>query len=249
MDDVFLVSFPRSGNTWLSFILANIMVEKLGLDIEVNHFNIHGFIPDIHMGRDIPLDMGFFPFKRIIKSHSDFNPQYKNVIYILRDPRNVMVSYYKFMIGLGWFDGDISEFIREEKHGISAWAAHVNGWLDNITPGMRFRIFQYEDFKSNIEESTRALARLVGVILSDDTLERIVQNTSFEYMQKLEEDTGSLAVKKHYKDFKFVRDGDNRGWKNELGEEDLFYIRNVAGRLMKKYGYDLERERRNVIAQ
>gem|GEM_PF-5099002 len=53
-DDIYLVSFPKSGNTWLSFIIANMMVEKLELGFRVNHFNLHGFTPDIHQARTYP---------------------------------------------------------------------------------------------------------------------------------------------------------------------------------------------------
>ncbi|MEJ2009981.1 MAG: sulfotransferase domain-containing protein [Acidobacteriota bacterium] len=238
VDDIFLVSFPKSGNTWISFVLANIMVEKLGLDLEVNNFNIHGFIPDIHMGREIPLDMGFFPFKRVIKSHSDFNRGYINVIYLLRDPRAVMVSYHKHVRGLRRFDGDISDLIRNDSLGISAWAKHVSGWFDNVEPCVSFRFFRYEDFKTNPGENTRSMARLLGVSLVDEELAKVLENSSFERMRMLEEQIKSVSWTKGDKDFKFVREGRTDGWRSELGENDLSYIMEKAGTLMKKFGYE-----------
>lgn len=235
-DDIFLVSFPRSGNTWLSFILANIIIEKLDLDMEVNHFNIHGFIPDIHQGTDIPVDMGFSPFKRIIKSHAIFQPDYKNVIYILRDPQSVMLSYYRFTTGLGHFEGTISEFVRDKNLGIDAWVSHLQGWLDGIIPGTRFRIYKYENFIEKPKKSIRELARLIGIRCSDETLQEIVEKTNLKEMQRLETETGSLALKKHDKDFKFVRQG--RGSeRNDLSEDDHVYILQAAGSLMKEFGY------------
>lgn len=236
-DDIFLVSYPKSGNTWVSFILANIIVEKLNLDMEVNHFNIRGFIPDIQMGREIPMEPGYFPFKRMIKSHAMFHPKYRNVIYILRDPRSVMVSYYKYLLGLGQFKGDIGDLIRDKNYGIKTWTNHLESWLDGIVPATCFNIFKYEDFKLNPEHSVRNLAKLIGVNLSDEEFQRALFKSSFENMQKVEEDTGSFALKKHDPDFKFIRKGEIAEWKNILNDVDLHYIRDKASYLMSRFGY------------
>ena len=237
-DDIYLVSYPKSGNTWISFILANIIVEKLGLDIEINTFNIHNFVPDIHRGINIPVNLGYFPFNRIIKSHSTFKPEYLSVFYILRDPRSVMVSYYKFLVGLGQFKGGIGNLIRDKRNGIPAWVEHVNGWLKNMSPSTRFRIFKYEDLKVNPEGSILSMAKLLGVKLSTPELETVIQKSSFEVMQKLEEETRSLSFIRHDKNFRFVREGKIDGWRKELAEQDLIYIETTAGKLMKSLGYE-----------
>lgn len=236
-DDIFLVSYPKSGNTWISFILANIIIQKLKLDIEVNNFNIHGFIPDIHQGQDIASDLGFFPFKRMIKSHGSFTPLYKNTIYIVRDPRSVLSSYYKFQTGLGLFKGDISTFIRSKNFGVDAWVAHLQGWLDGVTPSMRFRIFRYEDFKKEPAKMIENLAHLIGVTLTEGELDKVISLSSFENMRKLEENTATLSLKKAAKEFRFVRKGEIAGWKEELSEEDTSYICSVAERLMRDFDY------------
>jgi len=238
-DDIFLVSFPKSGNTWISFIIANMIIEKLGLDMMVNHFNIHGFVPDIHQGQDLPSDMGFFPFKRIIKSHAYYHPEYKNVLYILRDPRSVMVSYHKFVVGLDKYDNDLDNFIRDNKFGIKAWVTHVRGWLDGIIPGTRFRILKYEDFKANPVKSVGELAELLGVSLTEESLNNIIEKSTFESMRRSEESTGSISIKRFDAEFKFVRKGKSTGWKNELSKEQISYINDVAGELMAVLGYEV----------
>lgn len=237
-DDIFLVSYPKSGNTWISFIIANIIIERLALDVEVNNFNIHGFIPDIHMGQNIPLDAGFFPFKRIIKSHSDFRHEYLNVLYLLRDPRSVMVSYYKYLTGLGLFHGDIGTLIKHRDFGIACWTKHVNGWFTRVRPATQFRFFKYEDFINDPESNTFFLARLLGVNLSKQQLKNVIQKSTFHKMRELEEQTGSLSLKLVNEDFKFVREGKTNGWRNELTKSDIAFIKEVAGALMMQFGYD-----------
>ena len=87
-DDIFLVSYPKSGNTWLRFLLAYCL-----FDIEpgrVNFHNIENFIPDMYVNwpnRNLARP-------RIIKSHEKFTKNYPRVIYLYRDGRDVMVSYY-----------------------------------------------------------------------------------------------------------------------------------------------------------
>ncbi|WP_035240280.1 sulfotransferase domain-containing protein [Desulfobacter vibrioformis] len=236
-DDIYLVSFPKSGNTWISFILSNIIIEKLKLFIDVNFFNIHGFIPDIHMGQDIPESLEFFPFKRMIKSHSSFHPAYKYVIYLVRDPRSVMVSYHKFLTGIGRYSEDLSTMIKDKRLGIHAWVNHLQSWIDGTIPSTRFNIFKFEDFKLQPDENTRKLASLIGASLTDDEVNRIREKTNLEYMKGLEKVTGSLSTKKNDQNFKFVRKGSANSWKNELSEEDNLYIIKAAERLMYQFNY------------
>ncbi|MBI1194820.1 MAG: hypothetical protein GC138_03105 [Gammaproteobacteria bacterium] len=236
-DDIFLVSFPRSGNTWVSFMLANIMIEKLELDVRVNLFNIHGFVPDIHQGQDIPEHTGFFPFKRIIKSHAEFTPDYKNIIYLTRDPRSVMASYHVFLTKLGFVDMSVSEFIRNPSVGIEAWVRHVDGWMNQPVPGTRIRLFSYESFLSDFAGNVQELAFLLGFTLNGEQVDRITDRCSFAHMKELEKTTASLANVRHDKQFAFVRQGSSSSWDDTICEEDIAYIREVAGEWMDRYDY------------
>src|ERR1700685_1517671 len=89
-DDTFLVSFPRSGNTWIRFLIANL----LNPGIEVSFTNIERLIPDTASKSSRTMKREARP--RIIKSHEYFDVRYPKVIYIVRDPRDVALSYYDF---------------------------------------------------------------------------------------------------------------------------------------------------------
>jgi hypothetical protein len=102
-DDLYIVSFPKSGATWMDFLMANIHTTMSGDKRSINFFNIHTIIPDIHYCRQVGIANLAFPGFRVIKSHAEFNRYYKNVIYLIRDPRDTMVSYHKFLVGLGQF--------------------------------------------------------------------------------------------------------------------------------------------------
>jgi hypothetical protein len=85
-DDTFLVSFPRSGNTWTRFLMANLAHPGT----EVSFANIERLIPDTASQSSRTLKRT--PRPRIIKSHEYFDARYPKVIYIVRDPRDVALS-------------------------------------------------------------------------------------------------------------------------------------------------------------
>src|ERR1700679_2893267 len=89
-DDVFLVSFPKSGNTWTRFLVANLVFPEQRADFG----NIHDLVPD--PGATTKRRLHNMPRPRIIKSHECFDPRYPRVIYIVRDPRDVAVSQYHY---------------------------------------------------------------------------------------------------------------------------------------------------------
>src|SRR5947207_3017239 len=86
-DDVFLVSYPRSGNTWTRFLLGNLFWQD-----PVTFSNIESRIPEIYFNPDRLMRQLQRP--RLLKSHECFQPHYPRVIYIVRDPRDVAVSFY-----------------------------------------------------------------------------------------------------------------------------------------------------------
>ena len=89
-DDTFIVSYPRSGNTWTRFLLANLVFP----DKEVDFTNIEKLIPDTTSQSNLTLKKT--PRPRIIKTHEYFDHRYPKTIYIVRDPRDVALSYYEF---------------------------------------------------------------------------------------------------------------------------------------------------------
>lgn len=130
-DDIFLVSFPKSGNTWTRFLIGNLTHSEE----PITFANVSRLVPDIYgTSRE-----GFkkVPRPRVIKSHECFDPRYHRVIYIVRDPRDVAVSSYHFSRkGLLIEDSMpieryVSEwFFRAGQH-YGTWGEHAGSWLAN----------------------------------------------------------------------------------------------------------------------
>src|SRR5271154_483438 len=75
-DDVFLVSYPKSGNTWIRFLLANLIFPEQ----PATFANIHRLVPD--PTDSAKRDFDRLPRPRIIKSHDCYDPRYPRVIYV-----------------------------------------------------------------------------------------------------------------------------------------------------------------------
>jgi hypothetical protein len=76
-DDTFVVSYPRSGNTWTRFLIANLVFPSEN----VSFLNIERPIPDTSSQSNRALKR--IPRPRIIKSHQYFDPRYRRVLYIV----------------------------------------------------------------------------------------------------------------------------------------------------------------------
>src|SRR5260221_8061143 len=91
--DAFIVSYPRSGNTWLKFVLVHLLTGKAA-DL-TDHESI---VPYVGSHRKAPhvLPSG----GRLLKSHEpyrrDYGSAYQRGAYIVRDGRDVAVSYYYY---------------------------------------------------------------------------------------------------------------------------------------------------------
>lgn len=130
-DDIFVVSHFRSGNTWTRFLIGNL----LNLDSPMSFPSVEGMSPDIYQFRY--RDFCKLPSPRLIKSHECFDPRYRRVIYIVRDPRDVAISLYHFLKKMRTIGDDVplatyaSEwFIRGQGSGVT-WREHVGSWIAN----------------------------------------------------------------------------------------------------------------------
>ena len=135
-DDTFIVSYPKSGNTWTRFLVANLLHPGEPVTFE----NIERIVPDMHAQ-----SKRFFrslPRPRFIKSHEYFDPRYARVIYIVRDPRDVLISSYHFHRKQRQIPDDypITQYVKRFLEGdvwsvYASWSQNVTSWLATRPPG------------------------------------------------------------------------------------------------------------------
>jgi len=149
-DDVFLTSYPRSGNTWTRFLVGNLV----HTEEPVTFLNVERLVPDMYKHSD--RYMRNLPRPRILKSHEVFDPRYRRVIYIVRDPRDVAVSQYHWEMKQKSVQDEypIEQFVPRWIEGIywdrlANWGDHVTSWLSTRQGRDSFVILRYEDLLAN----------------------------------------------------------------------------------------------------
>jgi hypothetical protein len=235
-DDVYLVSFPKSGATWMNFLIANVNIAMSGVDRVVTFYNVHQYVPDIHDSRELGTPLLSFPGFRFIKSHSELNRYYNNLVYIVRNPEDTMISYYNFLRGLGQFNGTLSDLIESERLGIRSWTSHVESWIFHSPASLAFMMVRYEDLKRDPAVELERIYYQLGFSLQKTVLDKAVELSSFSNMKKLEEDL-NYGGRPIMENFQFMRSGQSGEGKAELSKSDIVKIGNCAGHLMERLGY------------
>lgn len=233
--DLFLVEFPRSGITWLSFLIANAMLVLGGDPRRATFLNIQDFVPDIHVRARLPgSPLGHVGY-RVIKSHAPYTPCYKKLFYLVRDPRHVMASYYAFLTGLGGFSGSIEALVEHRRYGIDAWCAHVEGWLTRVAPGISMAIIRYEDLLADpAAELGHCLAEL-GWPVGEGQMAEIVACSDLGAMREAEARYNSRHPV--LGSFDFVRPGASGGARVALPSALERRIVERAAPLLQRLGY------------
>jgi hypothetical protein len=241
-DDVFLVSYPKSGNTWVRFLIANLIHSEQ----PVNFLNIESVLPSIYILPDRKLRKLARP--RILKSHECFMPRYRRVIYIVRDPRDIAVSYYFYNLKKRVLSPDctldqyIPKFLADELDMKSGpWGDHVLSWIRMQDTLEKFLLLRYEDIISDPDAELDRVAAFLNLKADRSSIRRAVELSSAKHMRNLEEkqSEGWVFTKGMRKDIPFIRSATSGGWRSNLSLAAIAQIENAWGKAMQALGYPL----------
>jgi len=234
-DDLFIVEFPKSGVTWLTFLIANVNAQLNGDPRAVTFFNINDFVPDVQSVRHVGPVRAPLPGYRCFKSHAPYLAPYRKVVYLVRDPRDVMVSYWSFLQGLGWWRGTLDQLVVNRKYGIRAWVDHVGGWLRGIDAAASFALLRYEDLTADTAAELARLYALLGVPVTPGIIATAIERSSIDNMRQLERSfaAGHPALK----GLEFVRRQPLGGARTPISNAVRELIEKEAAPVMKQLGY------------
>ncbi len=239
-DDTFIVSFPKSGNTWTRFLIANL----LHPEEPANFGNIDRLIPESEgLTRN---QLARVPRPRIMKSHEYFDARFRKVIYIVRDPRDVAVSQFHFFRKRRRIDDDysieefVTRFVAGETCDYDSWGGNVASWLVTRQNSPDFLLLRYEDMVARTGAELTRVASFLGVKATPELVAQAVERCSADRMRKLEGANATASVTKNTRqDVPFVRSAKAGGWRTGLPEAAVAQLEAAWGRLMVYLGYEL----------
>ncbi|XP_029792926.1 sulfotransferase 1C4 isoform X1 [Suricata suricatta] len=196
-DDLLIATYPKAGTTWTQEIVDLIQNEG---DVDKSQRAptyiripfIEWIVPSIRSGLEQAEQM---PSPRTLKTHlpiqmlpPSFLEKNCKIIYVARNPKDNMVSYYHFQkMNKALPDpGTWEEYFETFLAGKVCWGSwhdHVKGWW-KAKDQYRILYLFYEDLKKNPKHEIQKLAEFIGKNLDYEVLDKILHHSSFDVMKQ-----------------------------------------------------------------
>uniref|UniRef100_A0A8C6XMR0 Sulfotransferase n=1 Tax=Naja naja TaxID=35670 RepID=A0A8C6XMR0_NAJNA len=224
--DVLLVTYPKSGTTWMQEILS--LIHSNG--------NLEPIKTLPNWARAPWLEHSYFQEQlqhircpRLLTTHLPqpvLAPALKKakpkVIYVVRNPKDVVVSYYhfqrmaKFFPEPASFEGFLHDFMAGTVH-YGSWFEHVKGWL-SCQEELGLFCVTYEELHQDLRYCVEQLSAFLGHPVQPEQSDCILEHCSFAVMRENLMVNGRL-VPPEIMDFQksqFMRKGIVGDWRNHF---------------------------------
>jgi len=209
------ISYPKSGQSWIRYMLTQL---DLAQQVAIHH-DACGF--DNNTLRT-PCD---FCVSRHLRRYRGID----RLVYLERDPRDVLVSLYFWVTErldrIGW-QGDISTFIRDPYFGAPNLRAFREVW-DEVVAQRGFLKITYEQLHADAAATLGQMVEYYGFSVDPARVEAAAAASTFEKMREVERsdtfDEGWLRVSNDAPKMRSGRTGSYR----DLAPEDVAYLNDV----------------------
>jgi Sulfotransferase domain len=257
--DCVIVSFGKSGRTWLRVMLSRFYQIRHGL----SERHLIGF-DNLHL-RNRAIPKIFFTHDNYTKDYTgnlDSKADYagKKVVLLIRHPADVAVSqYYQWQyrmkpnkVALNRYpergrDLGIFDFVTREYAGLTRTIDFMNGWAGEAGSD-DLLVVRYEDMRAHPEQALGRILAFIGTPGSEDEIREAVAFASFENMRKMEANStfwlsgGRMRPRDQTNPQSFkTRRGKVGGYRDYFDEREIAEIdRLVAEQLSPVFGYASE---------
>ncbi len=232
--DTFLATYPRSGTTWVRFMLFELLQKD-----SADFFAVGDAIP--YIGRHLAAPPILPGGGRLIQTHERFCDDERRIALIVRDPRSVAVSNYYYQkrrrrTGGRSLDEFVIDWVKGRATPFGDWGAHTEFWLRQA-PG-KLHVTRYEDLREAPQPALQALADFLAIPAGPSDMAAAIENNSFQAMRQ-KEDTRSRMAATSDPQLRFVRSGSSSGWQQELSAHSQRLITSAFKSTMEKTCYRL----------
>jgi hypothetical protein len=277
---VWIASYPKSGNTWVRSFLTAYYYCKDGV-FDINNLikiqdypNKQFFKNEVKKGEihkhweESQINIVNQKKIKFLKTHNSLisafgknftEPKYTlGVIYIIRDPRNVITSvknhndFKTYEEALNMMQNDnavISDYSYLNNHAktniINSWRINYQSWLRNNN--YRRLLIKYEDILNNPYQTFRDIVIFVNTIckfndnFDEKKFNNSIETTSFKKLQELENQgkfTESVHSIHDNRKIKFFYQGPDNDWKKNLSHELILKMNDYYKDDFKKFNYE-----------
>src|SRR5262245_36871036 len=245
--DVFVLSFPKCGRTWLRVMLSKYILDLKGQEpgdlVDVYSISKRAGLPGVTFDHED----SYCTIEGACDESLETNQtRYRNrrVAFLVRDPRDVMVSYYVYCTKrAGVYQGTISQFIRDSRFGIDIYLRYLQIWEANRHVPKAYQLFRYEDLRAQDVAGFTQLLEFAGIPVDEGLVRKTVEFGSFSNMQRMEakkEFTNNILTPSDPADtetFK-VRKGKIGDYASYMSSEDIAHVEARMSQMLPGYfGY------------
>jgi hypothetical protein len=232
--DIFIAGYPKSGNTWFQELVSAVVY---GVDPALCPPSLfHELVPDVHY-KDF---YQRYQTPMFFKTHNTPRPEYKRVVHLLRDGRDVMTSFFHHNAALAAAQTEFLEMVRDGKNvGSSKWHEHTRSWLENPYGAVIITI-KYEDLVENAAREMFRFCEFAGIVREPAFVERMAAATAFEKMQSREARERIYVEPRWPKDKLFRRKGKVGSYKEDMPPEVLRAFLAQSAATLRQCGYAVD---------
>lgn len=242
--DAVVISYQKCGRTWLRMMLGRVyqkyfsLPENEVLRITESPFRFQAEFPAMpkvvfHHDDNAHRKMAY----ELNLSKSIY--RYKKVVFLVRDPRDVVVSNYYHMTYRARSNNlNISDFVRKYFLSIIGF---YNAWANSfVFDGV---VVRYEDIKKNEKKELSRILSYIdpSLVISESALNEAINYCSLENMTKYEQQGkfsgNALAGSNGERDSSKVRKGKVGGFREEIDLEVQRFCDWCMDSLDPRYGY------------